>query len=85
MMFHDVAEYRYAINNDRSSILSKIYLKNSGSNSYLIWMYDYFEFNSNNQIQLYRPIFDSGAATYELLGFDIAARCADAREKANQA
>ena len=55
-------------------MLSQVFLKNTGGDPYSLLEYDYFEFNEHNQISLYRPIFDSGNATHELLGFETASR-----------
>jgi len=84
LMLHEVSEFSYIIGNDQATMLSKVLLNNSDGDNYLIWEYDYFKFNSRGQIQLYRPIFDSGKATFELLGFDIAARCSEARKLADR-
>lgn len=84
LMLQEVSEFNYILNNNQATMVSKILLKNSGGETYLLWEYDYFIFNSKGQIKLYRPIFDSGNATHELLGFDIAARCAEARKLADK-
>ena len=83
-MLHEVSEFQYIINDDQATMLSKIFLKNSGGDKYLLFEYDFFKFNSNGQIKFYRPIFDSGEATHNLLGFDIASRCSAARKLADK-
>ncbi len=80
----DVSDVSYFIKNDSAAMISKVNLNNTGGDPYSIWEYDYFKFNEKNQIILYRPIFDTGSATHELLGFDIASRCKDARKLADK-
>ncbi|MCX7125548.1 MAG: hypothetical protein NTU49_07355 [Gammaproteobacteria bacterium] len=84
LMIREISEYSYVINENQACMLSKVILNNSDSSNYILWENDYFEFNSNGQIKLYRPIFDSGEATFKLLGFDIASRCAEARKIADK-
>lgn len=84
LMIRDVSDYFYIINEDQACMLSKVILHNSDGTEYALWENDYFEFNEQNQISLYRPIFDSGEATFKLMGFDIASRCADARKIADE-
>ena len=84
MLLHDVSEVSYITHGEQAVMLSRLALNNSGGSIYYLWEYVYFQFNANGQIKLYRPIFDSGKATYELLGFDIAARCAEARKLADR-
>ena len=82
-LIQNVTDCSYVVNKDMGSVLSRIFANNTGGEPYSFWEYDYFQFNERNQIKLYRPIFDTGAATHELLGFDIAARCATARRIAD--
>jgi hypothetical protein len=84
LMLNKVSDYSYIIKNNSACMISKIYLNNTGGEIYSFWEYDYFQFNNNNQIKLYRPIFDSGAPTHDLLGFDIASRCSEARKLADK-
>ena len=80
LIIDSVTDISYVIGKNSAVMLSQVFLKNTGGDLYSLREYDYFEFNEYNQISLYRPIFDSGNATHEFLGFETASRCAQARK-----